>query len=264
MIQYLKESTFKANDVFLRAVKVLKSHYFSIAGLCFLLFITNNLSSFLAMYLKDSATSGVKVLLLLVFLTIFFSLQLVLIKRALSLVTHHAKLAFVDYIPTTKQFISFIVGLLTAIIISVIVACLVYVLCFPLVYLDLFSMERVMFEIHPLLTGIISVYIILRTMFFPFFILDKNFSVFKSYRFSLAMTRGNVFRLILVLLIVSLTFLLQMGTEYLGYSIIARVLSIVNSFVIIPSVSLVLSIVYSDMIREYKGEENPEFLKSII
>lgn len=263
MIQYLKESTFKANEVFLRAVRILKSHYFSIAGLCFLLFITNNLSSFLAMYLKDSATSTVKVLLLLVFLTIFFSLQLVLIKRALSLVTHHEKFAFMDYIPTTKQFISFIIGLLTAILISVVVACLVYVLCFPLLYLGV-SMERVMFEIHPLLTGIISIYIILRTMFFPFFILDKSFSVFKSYRFSLAMTRGNVFRLVLVLLIVSLTFLLQLGTEYLGYSILARILSIVNSFVIIPSVSLVLSIVYADMVREYKGEEDPEFLKNII
>ena len=263
MIQYLKESTFKANEVFLRAVRILRSHYFSIAGLCFLLFVTNNLSSFLAMYFKDSATSTVKVLLLMFFLTLFFSLQLVLIKRALSLVTQHEKFTFMDYFPTTKQFISFIVGLLSAIFISVVVACLVYVLCFPLLYLGI-SMDRVMFEIHPLLTGIISIYIILRTMFFPFFILDKNFSVFKSYRFSLAMTKDNVLRLILILLIVSLTFLLQLGAEFLGYNILARVLSIVNSFVIIPSVSLVLSIVYSDMIREYKGEEDPEFLKNII
>ncbi|QBQ40689.1 hypothetical protein [Sphingobacterium psychroaquaticum] len=263
MLNYLKESTFRANEVFLRAMSILRKHYISIAGLCFLLFVTNNLSSFLAMYLKESAASGVKVLLLFVFLTLFFSLQLMLIKRALNLVSYKKKLGFMGYIPTTKQFVSFIVGLLTAILISVIVACLVYVLCFPLLYMGI-SMDRVMFEIHPVITGIISVYIILRTMFFPFFILDKNFSVFKSYRFSLAVTRGNVFRLVLVLLLVSSTFLLQLGSEYLEYNLLARAFSIINSFIVIPSVSLVLSIVYSDMMSEYKGEGDPEFLKNII
>lgn len=263
MIQYLKESTFKANDVFIRAISTLKSHYFSIAGLCFLLFVTNNLSSFLAMFLKDSAASGVKVFLLLLFLTLFFSLQLVLIKRALNLVSYKKKLGFMGYIPTTRQFVSFIIGLLTAILISVLVACLVYVLCFPLLYIGV-SMDVVMFEIHPIVTGLISIYLILRTMFFPFFILDKNFSVFKSYRFSLAVTKGNVFRLFLVLLLVSSTFLLQLGAEYLEYNILARIFSIINSFVIIPSVSLVLSIVYSDMMHEYKGNTEPAFLKSII
>ena len=138
-----------------------------------------------------------------------------------------------------------------------------YVLCFPLLYMGV-QMDMVMYEIHPIVTGLISIYLILRTMFFPFFILDKSFGVFKSYRFSLAVTKGNVFRLFLVLLIVSSTFLLQLGAEYLEYNILARIFSIINSFVIIPSVSLVLSIVYSDMMNEYKGNTEPAFLKSII
>ncbi len=263
MLQYLKESTFRANDVFLRAIKLLKSHYISVAGLCFLLFVTNNLSSFLALYLTDSLPFSVRILLLMVFIILFFSLQLILIRRALNLVNHKENMKVRSYIPTTKQFLSFILGLLTAIVISVTVACVVYVLCFPLLYLGV-SMHTVLYEIHPLVTGLISLCVLLRTMFFPFFILDKDFNVFKSYRFSLALTRGNFFRLFFVLLVVSFTFLLQLGAEYLEYSILARVFSVINSFIIIPSVSLVLAVVYTDMMNEYKGEEDPELLKNII
>jgi len=263
MLQYFKESTFRANEVFLRAIKLLKSHYFSVAGLCFLLFITNNLSSFLAMYLNDSIDSWLKILLLFIFLVLFFNLQLILIRRALNLVYHREGMSVLSYIPTAKHFLSFMVGLLIAIFISVLVACVMYVLCFPLLYIGV-SMETVMYEVHPLVTAIISMLIILRTMFFPFFILDKDFRVFKAYRFSIALTKGNFFRLFLVLLIVSSAFLLQLGAEYMGYNILARIFSIINSFVIIPSVSLVLAVVYTDMIKEYQGEDDPQLLKNII
>src|SRR5690606_10174806 len=82
MLQYLKQSTFKANDVFMNAISLLKSYYFSIAGLCFLLFITSSLSSYLAFTLADASGDVVKGLLCFVFVTLFFGTQLVLIKRS--------------------------------------------------------------------------------------------------------------------------------------------------------------------------------------
>ncbi|VTQ01109.1 hypothetical protein [Sphingobacterium daejeonense] len=84
MLDFLKDITFKANDVVLRAVDILMRNYISIAGLCFLLFVTSNLSSFLALYL-DSSNYFIKVLLLLVFVGLYFGLQLVLLKRTIFL-----------------------------------------------------------------------------------------------------------------------------------------------------------------------------------
>jgi len=50
MIDYLKESTFAVKDVVLQAWKVTKDNYFSIATLCFLIFITASTSTFMALF----------------------------------------------------------------------------------------------------------------------------------------------------------------------------------------------------------------------
>lgn len=78
------------------------------------------------------------------------------------------------------------------------------------------------------------------------------------------MTKGNVFRLLTIVFIVAFTHLLQLGTEYMGYTLVSRILSVVNSFVIIPVVSVVMSIVYIDMVKAYKGDSDPSLIDNII
>ena len=262
MLEFLKDISFKANDVVLRAIDILMRNYISIAGLCFLLFVTSNLSSFLALYL-DSLNYLIKVLLLLVFVGLYFGLQLVLLKRTIFLAKDEKSHVLKDYLPTFSQFCYYILGLLFYSFIAFVVYLIMYVLLFPLLYLGV-NMQTVQTEIHPWLTGLIMMVILIRITFFPFFILENGFNTFKSYRFSLAMTKGNVMTLLIIIAIVASTHLLQIGTEYLGYSLVSWILGLINAFVIIPVVGVVMSIVYIDMMKAYKGGSDPAVIDNII
>ncbi|WP_254529857.1 MULTISPECIES: hypothetical protein [unclassified Sphingobacterium] len=214
------------------------------------------------MYL-DSSNLIVKVLLLLLFVAIYFGLQLVLLKKAIFLAKDEKSHGLMDYLPTMSQFCYYILGLLLYSLIAFVVYIVMYVALFPLLYLGV-NMNTVQTEIHPFLTGVIMLFVLIRTTFFPFFIVENGFNTFKSYRFSLAMTKGNVLRLLAIIFIIAFTHLLQLGTEYMGYSLVSKILSLINSFVIIPVVSVVMSIVYIDMIKAYKGSSDPSLMDNII
>ncbi|ERJ59803.1 hypothetical protein [Sphingobacterium paucimobilis] len=263
MLEFLKESTFKANDVFFRALNILKKHYISVAGLCFLLFVTNNLSAFLAMYLSDITGSAIKVLLLLVFVILFFGLQLVLVKRAILLASNVEHAALMTYIPSPKQFLNFLSGLIIYSLLTSVVYLGCAILCMPLLYMGV-QMETILSEINPLLTGIFMMFILIRISFFPFFILEKNHNIFRAARLSIAFTKGNVMNLFMLMLVLASAYILQMTFEYFEYPLFAKISSILNTFIIIPSVSLVMAIAYVDMMKEYKGSDDPELFKNII
>lgn len=263
MLEFLKESTFKANDVFFRALHILKKHYISVAGLCFLLFVTNSLSTFLALYLSDITGSAVKVFLLILFIVLFFGLQLVLIKRAILLANNveHAELR--TYIPSVKQFLNFLLGLITYSVLTGIVYLCCSIICMPLLYMGV-EMETILLEVNPLLTGIVMMLILIRISFFPFFILERNYNIFRAGRLSVAFTKGNVVNLLILMLVLASAYILQLTFEYFDYMLLAKVSSILNTFIIIPSVSLVMAIAYADMMKVYKGSDDPELFKNII
>jgi len=263
MLEFVRESTFKANDVISRALNILRKHYFSVAGLCFLLFLTNNLSTFLAGYLSDSAFGFVKLPLFALFVTLFFGLQLVLIKRAILLAQHVENTPLQNYIPTPKQFFNFLLGLIFYSVLTGVVYLFCSVLVLPLLYLGV-EVETISYEINPLLTGFVMMLLLIRISFFPFFILVNNFNIFRAARLSIAFTRGNTINLLVLMLALASAYMLQLAFEYLGYSILAAISSVLNTFIIIPSVSLVLAIAYMDMIREYKGSDDPELFKNIL
>lgn len=263
MLEFLKESTFKANDVFFRALNILRKHYISIAGLCFLLFVTNSLSAFLAIYLSDITGSVVKVLLLLVFIVLFFGLQLVLIKRAILLANNVEHVALKTYIPSFKQFFNFLLGLIIYSVLTSVVYLGCSIACMPLLYMNV-EMETILWEINPLLTGTVMMLILIRISFFPFFILEKNYNIFRAGRLSVAFTKGNMVNLLILMFVLASAYILQLTFEYLEYPILAKISSLLNTFIVIPSVSLVMAVAYVDMMREYKGSDDPELFKNII
>lgn len=263
MLSYLKQSTFKANDVFIKAIQILKGHYFSIAGLCFLLFITSNLSSYLAFRLADASGGMLKGVFCFVFVTLFFGIQLILIKRALLLVKGVEHADFKDYIPSAKQFLNFLLGFVLYSFLLGLVYLLAALLSFPVLYLGV-NMETLSMEINPFLTGLIMMFVLIRITFFPYFIVDKKYNLFRACRLSIALTRGNMLNLLLLMLVVGMAYLLQVTFEYLGYFILAKICSAINTFIIIPSVSLVMALAYHLMMKDYKGGDDPELLKNII
>lgn len=266
MLEFLKESTFKANDIISRALNILKKHYISVAGLCFLLFLIDTLNTFLLLFMESIEVSYsyfLRILIFLVIIVLFFGVHLVLIKRAVYLAQHTENTHIANYIPSVWQFISFIIGLLIYSVISMVTYLLTLVITFPLVYLEI-SFDKIWYEICPVLTGIIMLFVFVRTSFFPFFILDRDFGALRSFRMSLAFTKGNVVNLLTVCVVLALPYILRLLFESFGYSYLAMGLRLIHTFIIIPSVSLVLAIAYTDMIKEYKGSDDPELFKNII
>jgi len=132
----------------------------------------------------------------------------------------------------------------------------------PLLYIGV-NMDTILWEINPLLTGIIMMLVLIRISFFPFFILEKGFSIIRAFKWSIAFTKGNMTNLLILMFLLAFAYILQVSFERLEYFNLAKISSILNTFIIIPAVSVVMATAYVDMLKEYKGSDNPELFKNI-
>src|SRR3546814_16743950 len=100
-----------------------------------------------------------------------------------------------------------------------------------------------MVQIVYFITFVLAFCMFLRIAFFPFFILDKGMKPFQAIRLSLATTRGNFIRIVLLLAFFALFGSFYLYFSYRGYAVISSGLSMVISFVIVPlsSVSFISS-----------------------
>lgn len=261
MIDYLKESTFVVNDVISDAWDVLKKRYLAIAGICFSLFIVSNISGILAAYL-GSINIVLSVFMALLFLFLYFSIQLTLFKHIFQVLDKEPNdVKLTKSFPTMKEIIYFFACVLTITVGTFVGYLIISVLFFPLIYLvDIDAMVNIVYVI----TIVLFSYTFLRIAFFPFFILDKNETPFKAIRLSLAVTRGNFIKIILLIAFFALSGSLYLYFSYRGYPFISTILSLVNSFVIIPLSSVTFIIAYRKMVRDYTGDANPSIMQNII
>ncbi|UIR57223.1 beta-carotene 15,15'-monooxygenase [Sphingobacterium sp. SRCM116780] len=261
MIQFLKESTFAVNDVLSKSINILKGHYFSIGGLLLSIFLLFVIAHELTFYLEMSSFL-VKIPLMLLFAISLLGLQLFLFKYILNLLDHKEHVGFVQTWPSWTELASFLGGIVLFTLASILILVFSMIVCFPLIYMGI-DTEVVSFEIVPNVGAVLSFFILLRISFFPFFIIDKGTNVTKSLRWSLAITKGNVIRLFLILLSLAFVSVLNIYWVYMDYSIMAIIFSLINSFLIIPLTSVVYTVAYRDMVQEYKGSEDPEILSNI-
>ena len=197
MINYLKESTFAVNEVIYNAWQLTKRHYFSLATLCFLMFITSNASTLMALFLKD-VNRGLSVLMAVVFILLYFTINLLLFKYIFHLLDDEkTDVTIVSTLPTKRQISRFLVALLYFCLCILGVYIVVILVAFPFVYLGI-PMKTV--TNVAISVGVLAIFITwIRISFFPFFIIDKNSAPFASIKFSLAITRGNFIKILLLL-----------------------------------------------------------------
>lgn len=262
MINFLKESTFTVNEVIVKAWAVTRRNYFSIATLCFLMFITSNASGLMAFFLKD-VNKGLSALMALVFIMFYFTINLSLFRYIFHLLDDEEReVSIVSTIPTKRQIIKFLIGMLYFILCIAGVYTVVILVAFPFIYTGI-RMEII--TNIAISIGIIAMFITwVRISFYPFFILDKNLAPFASIKYSLATTRGNFTKILLLLLILGSFYLLCMFFGYIKWPIIAFLLNILSSFIIVPLSSVALTIAYRKMVSEYKGEGEPDILHNIV
>ncbi|HEX7365824.1 MAG TPA: hypothetical protein VF273_01945 [Pelobium sp.] len=262
MIEFLKQSTFSVNEVMTKAWEITKNNYFSIALLCFLMFATLSFSSLLAIFLKD-INSVLNFVLFLIFISTYLLCNLSLFKFIFHLLDHEAdELSLAQTLPTKQQIINFLVAsfffTLSVLGVYIVVALLV----FPLVYTGINMQILVNVAIS---VGLVAIFITwLRISFFPFFIIDKNERPFKSLKMSLAITKGNFFKILLLLFVLGFFQVLYLVLNYFELTVIATFVNILSSFIIIPLSSVALTVAYRKMTDEYRGDQEPDILTNII
>jgi hypothetical protein len=275
MINFLKESTFTVNEVIGKAWRVTYDNYFSLATLCFLIFITFTTSSLMAFFLKD-VNIGLRILMVFLFIVLYCTINLSLFKYILHLLDNeNEQITIVSTLPTRVQIIRFLIATFYFALCIVFVGVLLYPVLFILdpllryaVRLGLVSnltdAGRVVTNVAVAI-AIVAIFItFIRISFFQFFIIDKQAKPFQAIKYSLATTRGNFTKILLLLLVLGFFHLLSLVFNYLHWSVISLVVISLSSFIIVPLSSVALTIVYRKMMAAYDGTEEPDIIHNIV
>jgi hypothetical protein len=274
-VDFLKDSTFAVNEVIIKAWHVTKRNYFSIATLCFLMFVTSNASGLMAFFLKD-VNSGLSTVMALVFVLLYFTINLSLFKYIFHLLDDEdGDVTIVGTLPNRVQIIRFTIATLyfsLCIVIAGIFLMPVLYLIDPILrflvnigWVNSFQAAGDIIITVAVAIGVMAIFMIwIRISFFPFFIIDKNSKPFDSIKLSLATTKGNFTKILLLLLILGGFYFLYLFFSYLKWPVTAFVVNIISSFIIVPLSSVALTIAYRKMVSEYKGDKDPDIIHNIV
>ena len=275
MINFLKESTFTVNEVIGKAWRVTYDNYFSLATLCFLIFITFTTSSLMAFFLKD-VNIGLRILMVFLFIVLYCTINLSLFKYILHLLDNeNEQITIVSTLPTRVQIIRFLIATfyfaLCILFVGVLLYPVLYVLDPILRYAVRLGLVKNLAEAGRVVTNIsvaiaiVAIFItFIRISFFQFFIIDKQARPFQAIKYSLATTRGNFTKILLLLLVLGFFHLLSLVFNYLHWSVISLLVISLSSFIIVPLSSVALTIVYRKMMAEYDGTEEPDIIHNIV
>jgi hypothetical protein len=275
MINFLKESTFTVNEVIGKAWRVTYDNYFSLATLCFLIFITFTTSSLMAFFLKD-VNIGLRILMVFLFIVLYCTINLSLFKYILHLLDNeNENITIVSTLPTRVQIIRFLVATFYFALCIIFVGVLLYPILFVLDPLLGFAVKLGWVsnraEAGQVITNvavaiaIVAIFItFIRISFFQFFIIDKQAKPFESIKYSLATTKGNFTKILLLLLVLGFFHLLSLVFNYLHWSVISLLVISLSSFIIVPLSSVALTIVYRKMMADYEGDEEPDIIHNIV
>ena len=275
MIDFLKESTFTVNEVIGKAWKVTFENYFSLATLCFLIFITLTTSSLMAFFLKD-VNIGLRIIMVLIFIVLYCTVNLSLFKYIFHLLDNEEEtITIVSTLPTRQQIIRFLIATFYFALCILFVGILLYPVLFILdpvlryavklgLVADLSAAGRVVTNIAVAI-AIVAIFItFIRISFFQFFIIDKQSKPWESIKYSLATTRGNFTKILLLLLVLGGFHLLSLFFNYLHWSVISLIVISLSSFIVVPLSSVALTIAYRKMMGDYKGEGEPDIIHNLV
>lgn len=271
MIQFLKESTFAIHEVIMQAWRILCKHYFSILGLFFSMFVVFNASGLLSAYFSEYLFGISRILALsiaLLFFILYCGIQLTLFKYLIHVIDHELDRENVfKTLPTIKEMLYFFTAFFFILIICIFTCALTIVVIFPLVFLLIRTLgigKDIGFNIGYGAGALVTLALLIRISFYPFFILDRHEKPFNAIRLSLAITKGNFSKLLLFLAFYAILQLLSIYFTYEGLTGLVTGLSFVNSFFVVPFSSILIAVAYRRMTANYKGDSNPEFMKNII
>ncbi|GEM_PF-94221 len=292
MIDYLKESTFAVKDVIMQAWKVTRDNYFSIATLCFLIFITASTSTFMAFFMGE-LNVGIRIVMLLIFVMSYCIVELCLIKYIFRLLDHESEedITIVETLPTRREIIRFLIGTvyfgLSIFLVGILLMPVLYILDLILKFavsqglIDNFTQAgKIIVNIAVAIAMLSIFFTFIRIVFFPFFIIDKHCKPFESIKLSLATTKGNFIKLLFILVGLVLVQAVVFGFFYVvvltGFRLVnyffdydinqyvSLIVVVFSSFVIVPFTTAFFAVAYRKIMSEYKGDEHPDIIHNIV
>jgi hypothetical protein len=226
------------------------------------MFITSNASGLMAFLIKD-LNIGLSVLMAFFFIMMYFTINLSLLKYIFHLLDDEEhEVSIVSTLPTRQQIIRFVVSMLYFMLVIVGVYAIVIFVAFPFIYTGI----RIAVVTNvAIAVGVVAIFITwVRISFFPFFIIDKNLPPFASLKFSLAITKGNFTKILLLLLVLGGFYVLSLVLVGLQMPVLAFCVNILSSFLIVPLSSVALTIAYRKMMGEYEGDAEPDIIHNIV
>jgi len=219
---------------------------------------------------------ALRILMVFLFIVLYCTINLSLFKYILHLLDNeNEQITIVSTLPTRVQIIRFLIATFYFALCIVFVGVLLYPVLFILdpllryaVRLGLVSnlaeAGRVVTNVSVAI-AIVAIFItFIRISFFQFFIIDKQAKPFQAIKYSLATTRGNFTKILLLLLVLGFFHLLSLVFNYLHWSVISLLVISLSSFIIVPLSSVALTIVYRKMMADYDGTEEPDIIHNIV
>ncbi|TKB99308.1 hypothetical protein [Pedobacter cryotolerans] len=292
MIDYLKESTFAVKDVIMQAWRVTRDNYFSIATLCFLIFITASTSTFMAFFMGD-LNVGIRIIMLLIFVMSYCVVELCMIKYIFRLLDHENEndIKIIDTLPTRIEIGRFLVGTvyfgISIFFVVILLMPILYILDLILKFavnqglIDNFTFAgQIIVNIAVAIAMLSIFFTFIRIVFFPFFIIDKHSTPFESIKLSLATTKGNFIKLLFILAGLVLVQAIVFGFFYIvvltGFRLVnyffdydinqyvSLIVVVFSSFVIVPFTTAFFAVAYRKIMSEYKGDEHPDIIHNLV
>jgi hypothetical protein len=291
MIDYLKESSFAVKDVIFQAWKVTRDNYFSLATLCFLIFLTTSTSTFMVFFMGE-LNIGIRVIMSLIFVVCYCIVELCLIKYIFHLLDdENEEVKIIETLPTRNEVGRFLIGTvyfgLSIFFVGIMLMPVLYLLDWILSLavrqglIDSFTNAgKIIVNIAVGIAALSIFFTFIRIVFFPFFIIDKKCAPFESIKLSLATTKGNFIKLIFILggfvLIQAIIFgffriVVEMGFRLINYffdydinQYVSFIVVVVASFIIVPFSTAFFAVAYRKIIKDYKGDAHPDIIHNIV
>ncbi len=291
MIHYLKESTFAVKDVIMQAFNVTRENYFSIATLSFLIFLTASTSTFMAFFMEE-VVIGIKIIMLLIFMMSYCVVELCMIKYIFKLLdTDRTDIQIIETLPTRTEVVKFLVGTVyfgfSIFLVGILLMPLLYILDISLRFMvsqgiiDGYLQTGGIIVNVAVAIAVLSIFFtFIRIIFFPFFIIDKHSSPFESIKLSLATTKGNFVKLLMIFLGLVTVQAVIFGFFYIvilmGFRLVnlffdyditqysSLIVVLFSSFVIVPFTTAFFAVAYRKIMSEYKGDEHPDIIHNIV
>jgi len=245
MIQFLKEETFAVNEVILKSWKVFKSRYFSFMGLFVISVLISSVSAIASTFLAD-INLYLSLFLLVFFLLFYGTIQLTLNKFILNVIDNEEEAKITQSLPTKTQLFRALLAGALVIALAGLVFGVLSVLAWPLIYVVGVEsiIKNVVLGIFPTLIFLF----LIRLVFCPHFILDKNSTIIESLKYSIALTKKNVVKLLLIFGIFIISNILVVAANYLDYFYLTIFIFLVNLLVLIPLYIIIVTVAYRKMV----------------